>query len=245
MTKDDLINDIINEITFSGMLGLSLNRKEIGRIIHNAALYFYDNWRHSIQHAYLVLPVEIFKNPTFSKTRNIQLPDCIQFVTEVKEIKSSSIFATIDRDFSETKFIGSEIFLTPFMGESLVYRTAVFSFLDLTKNLILETVAYDWNKNNKLLHIKGRTPRVNTIAEIYKKIEEETLYDDELFQRYVRAKAKIRFSNMMSSYGKFQLPGNNTIDFSNIKEEGNSELKDAIDMITNQETPDFIFVERY
>jgi len=245
MTKDELINDIIDEITFSGMLSLSLNRKEIGRIIKNASLFFYDNWRHATQHAYLVLPVEIFKHPTFNKSRNIKLPDCINFVTEVKEIKNSSIFATIDRDFSETKFIGSEIFLTPFMGESLVYRTAVFSFLDLTKNLILETIAYNWNKNNRILNIKGRTPKTNVLTEVLKRIDENALYEDELFQRYVRAKAKIRFADMMSSFGQFKLPGGNTINFSTIKGEGDEEFKDAIKMMEGEETPDFMFLERF
>jgi len=133
MLKTALIEDINNEITFSGMIGLSLPKKELNRIVDIGARYFYDNWRHSLQHAYLMIPIEVFRNKLFSQTRRIQLPDCVRFVVEVKEMKNSSIFSTIDKDFSETKFIGSEIFLTPFMGESLVYRTAVFSFLDLTK----------------------------------------------------------------------------------------------------------------
>jgi DNA modification methylase len=33
----------------------------------------------------------------------------VQFVIDFKEAKGSSIFATIDRDFAEQKFIGSEI----------------------------------------------------------------------------------------------------------------------------------------
>ena len=65
------------------------------------------------------------------KFRQIQLPDCVQFVVDLKEAKGSSIFATIDRDFAEQKFIGSEIYLTPFIGESIMYRTVIFSFLDI------------------------------------------------------------------------------------------------------------------
>lgn len=245
MLKDALIEDINNEITFSGMIGLSLPKKELERIIDIAARYFYDNWRHATQSSYLMIPVEIFRHELFKKTRSIQLPDCVRFVIELKEIKNSSVFSTLDRDFSETKFIGSEIFLTPFMGESLVYRTAVFSFLDLTKNLILETIAYDWNKNNKLLNIRGRTPSVNVIAEVMKEIEERNLYDDELFQRYVRTKAKIRMADMMGTFGQYQLPGGAIIDYTGMKTTANEELTKVEEMISGEEVPDFMFLERF
>ena len=75
------------------------------------------------------------KNPGFKQNRQILMPECVQFVIECKEAKGGSIFASIDRDFSEGKFMGSEIFLTPFMGESIMYRTIMFSFLDLTKSM--------------------------------------------------------------------------------------------------------------
>lgn len=245
MLKEALIQDINNEITFSGMIGLSLPEKELERIIDISAIFFYDNWRHATQTSYLMIPIEVFRHQLFRQTRNIQLPDCVNFVIEVKEMKNSSIFSTIDRDFSETKFIGSEVFLTPFMGESLVYRTAVFSFLDLTKNLILETIAYDWNKNNKILHFRGRTPRVNVMAEVMKKIEERNLYDDELFQRYARAKAKIRMADMIATFGSYQLPGGAIIDYASMKQSAQDELAQVIEMISGEEVPDFMFVERH
>lgn len=245
MLKDKLVTDLNDEITFSGMLGLNLPPKELNRIIDIGARFFYDNWRHSIQHGYLMIPVEVFRDPQFRKSRKIQLPECIRFVVELKEIKNSSVFSTIDRDFSEQKFIGSEIFLTPFMGESLVYRTAVFSFLDLTKNLMLETIAYDWNKNNHVLAIRGRTPSVNVIAEVMKEIEVRDLYDDELFQRYVRAKAKIRMADMIGTFGQYMLPGGVVIDYSGMKTSAEAELIKIEEMLTGEEVPDFMFVERF
>jgi len=245
MLKEELIEDINNEITYSGMIGLSLPHKELNRIVDIGARYFYDNWRHALQHSYLMIPIEVFRNKLFSQTRRIQLPDCVRFVVEVKEMKNSSIFSTLDRDFSETKFIGSEIFLTPFMGESLVYRTAVFSFLDLTKNLVLETISYDWNKNSKQLAFRGRTPSVNVITEVMKEIEVRDLYDDELFQRYVRAKAKIRMADMIATFGQYQLPGGATIDYQSMKASAQEELTDVKQMIEGEEVPDFMFLERY
>jgi len=103
MTEQELINDINEEITFSGMLPYALPEKEIKRQLEIGTRYFLDNWRHAVEPRYLSLPKELFNNPTFKRIRQIQLPDCVQFVTEVKEPTGGSIFGTIDRDFSESK----------------------------------------------------------------------------------------------------------------------------------------------
>jgi len=78
MTEIELIQDINDEITFSGALPYALPEKEIKRIIANDAKYFWDNWKHAVESRYLLLPQEVFTNPTFTKFRQIQLPDCVQ-----------------------------------------------------------------------------------------------------------------------------------------------------------------------
>ena len=241
MTQEELIADINNEITFSGMLPYSLPEKELKRILENDALFFYDNWRHAVESQYLLMPKELFKNPDFKKNRQIKMPDCVQFVIEMKEAKGGSIFASIDRDFSEGKFMGSEIFLTPFMGESIMYRTIMFSFLDLTKGLILDTIAYDYNKNTKLLGIVGRTPKVAAVARVFKKIEIDKLYDDELYQRYVRAHAKLRLAHMLQTFN-YQLPGDVTINYQDMVTNANKEMDDVKTMIKGENTTDWMFL---
>ena len=110
MTLNELIADINDEITFSGSLPYSLPEKELKRIIDIDSRYFWDNWRHAVESKYLLLPLELFKTDQFKTSRQIQLPDCVQFVVDFKEAKGGSIFATIDRDFAEQKLIGSEIY---------------------------------------------------------------------------------------------------------------------------------------
>mgnify|MGYP003341143010 CR=1 FL=1 len=151
MTQAELILDIQNEMTFAKALPYSIPEQEIVRIITIAEKYFYDNWRHAIEPRYLLLPKDVFTNALFKKERAIQMPDCVQFVHQVREAKGGSMFGTIDRDFADNKFIGSEIFLTPFIGESLMYRTVLFSFLDISKNFTIDTLAYDYNKNTRKL----------------------------------------------------------------------------------------------
>jgi hypothetical protein len=243
MSEQELIEDINNEITYSGMLPYSLPEKELKRIIENDSRYFYDNWRHAVEPRYLLLPTDMFKTEQFKVSRTIQMPDCVQFVTDLKEAKGASIFATIDRDFSEQKFIGSEVYLTPFMGESIMYRTIMFSFLDLTRGLILDTIAYDYNRNTNSLGVVGRTPKVNAVAKILKKIDKDKLFEDELFQRYVRAHSKVRLAHMLQTFN-YQLPGDVTINYQNMVTTAEKEMEEVKAMMKGENTTDWMLLYR-
>ena len=243
MTEQEFIQDIRRELTFAKALPFSLPEDEIKYIITIASRYFYDNWQYAVQEQYLLLPLDMFQTPQFQKNRIIVLPDCVQGVNQLKEIKGGSVFGTIDRDFSESKFIGSEMFLTPFMGESIVYRTAVFSFLDLTKNLVLDTIAYGFNKNSKHLFVKGHTPKTPVVCVISKKLDLEFLYNDELFQRYCRAKAKVRLADMLQTFD-FQMPGNIKLNMASLVSSAQKEMDDVQKQISSETLPNFMFFDR-
>jgi hypothetical protein len=243
MTRDELVLDIFNELTLAKALPYSIPTKEIERVIVNAERYFYDNWRHAVEPRYLLIPEELLKSDRFKQTRTIRMPDCIQFVYDVKEPKGNSIFGTIDRDFAENKFIGSEVFLTPFIGESLVYRTVLFSFLDMTKNFIIDTVAYDYNRNTKCVNITGRTPP-KMVMQVARKIEPEYLYNDEVFQRYTRAKSKVRLGELLTSFD-FNLPGGIRPNYNTFVTKAEAEMQSVLDMMKSENTPDFIMLVHF
>jgi hypothetical protein len=60
VTRQELISDIIDEVTFSGSLPYQLPTKEVERVIKNAEAFFYDNWQYALDKAYLQIPVEVF-----------------------------------------------------------------------------------------------------------------------------------------------------------------------------------------
>jgi len=244
MTRAELIDDIKQEMTFAQALPYTIPDKEIGRIIDIAAKYFYDNWRHAVEPRYILIPDALFKNERFRTSRTIKMPDCIQFVHEVKEAKGGSMFSTIDRDFAENKFIGSEIFLTPFIGESIMYRTVMFSFLDLTKNMMIDTLAYDYNKNTKMVSITGRTPNTKVVMKVSKKIEEQYLYEDEMFQRYVRAKAKVKLGELLTSFD-FTLPGGVRPNYQTFVTKADAEFDKVTEMMKGENTPDWIYLTHF
>lgn len=244
MTRAELIADIKEELTFSRALPYVIPDREIERIITIAERYFYDNWKHAVEPRYLALPMSLFQHERFKRERAIRLPDCVQFVHQMREPRGASIFGSIDRDFSENKFVGSEIFLTPFIGESIMYRTILFSFLDLTKGFVLDTFAYDYNRNTHDLTVIGRNPIANgAVLEVARKIDKEDLYNDELFQRYVRAKAKLRLGELLTSFD-YNLPGGVKVNYNNLVTRAEAELTQVIEMMKGENTSDWMFLIR-
>lgn len=246
MTIDELIVDIQNELTFAKALPYSLPEQEIRRIITNSEKYFYDNWKHAVESRYLLIPQDVFKSEQFKKTRSIQLPDCVAFVHDVREPSGGgSMFGTMDADFADNKFIGSEVFLTPFIGESIMYRTVIFSFLDLVKGFTIDTFAYDYNKNTRQLGILGRAPKGNgMVVQIAKKIDANALYEDEVFQRYVRAKAKLRLGDLLTTFD-YNLPGGIKPNYTNLVTKAENELNQVLEMMKTENTPDFLYFARW
>lgn len=239
-----MIEDLKAEMTYSGALPYALNDKEIARILKNDCLYFWDNWSYAVEKRYILVETDIFNNAAFKKHRQIVMPECVQFVTNFKEITGGSIFATIDRDFAEQKFIGSEIYLTPFMGESIMYRTIMFSFLDLTKSMMIDTVSYEYNKNSKRLFVKGRTPKVKSVMEVYIRLEKEDLYKDELFQRYVRAHCKVRNVQMLSALN-FTLPGDGSLNYQTMASSAEAELTAVKEQMIKEQPPGWMILSNF
>jgi hypothetical protein len=240
MSENELIEQINAELTNSCALDYSLPIAEIKRIIKRSSEWFYVNYQYAVEGKYMVLPKALFDHPQFKAERKICMPDDVIGVEGLREIKGGGMMGNIDPDFSDAKLFGAEIFLAPFQGDNLVYRTAMFSYYDLAQSYILETVAYKFNTNTKRLWIRGRDPRVNLVATIIHKIPLEDLYEDDIFKRYCEAKAKINLGRILSIY-EFNLPGGVRINFDGIKQDGIDELAKILEQIDSENTPDWFY----
>jgi hypothetical protein len=241
MTRGELIDMVTAEITGSGSLPYSIPERESERIIDQALNWFYVNYGPAVETQYYVVEKHWFYESEFKKTRSILLPDCTVSVFEVKEITGGGRLGTIDRDFADNRLIASELFLSPFQSDDLVLRTAQYSYWDLTQAFILERISYDFNRNTRRLKILGRDPKKNVFIQTYAKIEENRLYDDWFFQRYVTAQAKISLARILGAF-QFNLPGGIAVNGDQFRDEGKEELEQIKQRIDDENSPDWFFI---
>jgi hypothetical protein len=253
MTLDELVQEIEDALSFSCALPYNLNRAEIERIIKRAKAWFYDNYQYAAEDRVFVIANNIFNHEEFRKTRQLRLPPSIVGVYEVRELGGYGISGNPDRDFSDSKLLGSELLLSPFLGDNLVYRTVMYSYFDLAKAYLLNTFAFKFNKNTKQLTIMGRDPNrsgkgqlaqgfgvggIDVSVRCYVAIPDEDLFNDELFVRYCIAKCKIALSQMLGVF-TYNLPGGVQINASEIGSQGSTELQEVMDMINGENTPSY------
>lgn len=236
MTESQLVAEIQSELTQSCALPYALPEPEVRRIIKRAREFMYDNYQYAVEDKIISVPHVMFGDKDFKKNRIIQFPDCVVSIYDFREISGIGILGQVDRDFSDSKLLGAEIFLSPFQGDNLVYRTAMYSYFDLAKAYLLETVAYKFNKNTKRLTVLGRNPNKDCAVHACIKIPEETLYDDELFVRYCLAKAKINLGRTLQIFN-YNLPGGVTINFDSIKADGMDEMEKILAQIDSENSP--------
>lgn len=259
MTELELIEEIKDALSHSCSLPYNLKEPEMKRIIRLARKWMYDNYQYAVEERVFVLSSSLFNHPEFIKTRQIVLPEKIVTVHEVREVNGTGISGNPDKDFGDAKLLGSELLMSPFIGDNLVYRTVMYSYFDLARAYMLDTYAFKWNKNSKKLTILGRDPYrsgpgggespqsnkgmldsggINLAIKCFAAIDDDELYDDELFIRYCIAKSKISLARMLSAF-TYNLPGGVQVNTADLKADGDSELQEVMDMINDENTPSY------
>jgi hypothetical protein len=241
MTRAELIEMVNDEITGSCSLPYSVPEREMERIINQALNWFYVNYGPAVETQYYVITKDWFQTKEFKATRTLLLPDCVISVFEIREINGGGRLGTIDADFYDNRLLAAELFLSPFASDDLVLRAAQYSYWDLTQAFILERVSYDFNRNTKRLKIIGRNPKRNCFVQTYAKIEENRLYDDWFFQRWVTSQAKMSLGRILGFF-TFNLPGGVQVNADTLKEEGKEELAEIKQRIDDENSPDWFYI---
>lgn len=239
MTRKQLIEEVLSELNVSSAFANKIPTAEIDRIIDRALKWFYQEYEHSVHEKFLVVKKEYFASQEFRKNRSVQLPDCIESVYDVWSINGAGLLGTIEKDLSDIKLIGSEIYLSGTLGDNLVNFGSRVHFFNLAQSLILNRYQHDWNHNTHTLYFKGHDPTIDIALFCLEKIPEDSLFEDQLFIRYVVAEGKRSMGRILGRYN-YNMIGGITINYADIKTEGDQELADVKTEIDSKNTGDWM-----
>lgn len=235
MTKQDLINQIQDELTIHGSLPRNLPDGEVSRVIDQIVLKFKEEYQYSVQKQSYIVRLDVLKSPQFKATKKLIMPDNVMSVVKVQECNGWSYWGSgvnqfmSDKEYGNVNFLAYEVFATAFSGDGLIMRVAQESMLDISRAFYLEQISYDYNKLNHILKLEGREARYSVFIDTWCSINLEDLFDDYLFIRFCTETAKLSYARLLTLY-QFSLPGGITIDGSSL----NSEASVAIESLQNK-----------
>ena len=263
---EELIQEINDELTVACQIPFTVPKKELARIIDRARKYFYKIYEYSVEEMYLALPGSTFKKQSFRQgldteedplnKRNldnsrgiVMMPKTVYAVNNVFEIGGfsgedggfgSNSFSYGDADFSIDKFIYSDVYGAGIGSENLMYYVINSKFVDNSRQVLQAQIGYVYNRLTRKFRFTGKLPDNAVIFQVFTTIPDCNLYEDEAFIRYCIAKAKIQLSRILGTFN-FNLPGNITINYDLVMNEGTEELAAVVEEIKGDEGVDYFF----
>jgi hypothetical protein len=244
MNQDEFLAEVQQELTVSCALPFSVPESELLRIIKYASKWFYKKYEYSVQERYYVIPKENFsKIPTFKKYGTLKLPDCIFSVIGVRQVADGfSLYNPLKSmpDFSLEKVLFKDIYTIDGSTEALMYATVYQYWIDLASHVLFHPISYNFNTNSKELVFLGEVPQNDVVLTVYEELPLGYLFKDEIFFRYVCAKAKTQLSRILGTFA-FNLPGNITVNYDLLRSEGQEALEKIEEEIKTDEGMDWFF----
>lgn len=239
MTRSAFIEEVVNDITEGKSIPASPKLERVNGIIDRAMRYFKENDNEGVEFQYIILQPPVFETPLFRAKRQIQLPSCVEAITNVKRL--GNVLGTgnveIDRDYRKAYFN----FALASSGNSEQMLTGVTQqfYVDFLGNFYLNTVGYDYNAYTHMLTIEGRDPKEKMVAEAAIHLPDEGFFEMDRFFRYVVGMCKISFATSFD-FVKQRTIGGREINTADIKSDGKDMVKEVKDEIEKQkESVDF------
>ena len=217
ITIDQLVDIVQADLTVSGLFPQILPNNEILRIVKEHALeWFYKNYQFATIKSYYYMKKECFTHELYTSFKYFVLPDEIESLTRIIKISDPSLFRLGIQapHLSINLGVTNQPFLTSFVttaGDLALYRSVISYFSDEINKLTKETVKFNFNPINKQLNFLGLLEsypgETNHMLECGIRIQEEELFDFEMFKRYCIGLCRIRMGEQIGRFN-FNMPGN-------------------------------------
>lgn len=239
MTKQELINEIREELTASCSLPFSPPDKEIDRIIKLETKWLHREYRDALYTRWYILDKKYYTTQEYKNTRTFQLPDCVMAIQYVYELTGGSrVFGIHDPDMQFDRLMAADLYLTPLSSDQITYRTIQWSFWDMSRAFNLRDIQTKFNINTHRLSVLGRDPNESLFIVTMNTIPDEDFYEDPVVIKWMIAKSKMSLARILGTFS-YNLLGNVTINYDMWKSEGEAELAELKEYINNNNQPDW------
>lgn len=247
-TEAQFIAEVQQEISVACSLPFQIPKKEIQRIISQTAKWMYKNYEMAVEERYFMIESQVFSHKDFKCDRTIILPECIFSVYRVAQTKGNgglSKGASFDgtQDLAIDRLLQTDVYKGgqgAFGSEALMWFVITDYWLDIADHITQHSITFDYSPLSNKLVILGETPTKSVVLQTTMKLPIEYLMNDELFFRYVVATAKRQLSRVVGTF-QFNLPGNITINYDLLREEGSQELEEIKQEVKDERGADFFF----
>lgn len=248
ITIEQLIDIVQSQLTVSGLFPKVLPDLEIHRLIKEHALeYFYKNYQFSVMKTYYYMAKDCLKTEQYTKFKYFILPEEVEGLTRIVKIDSPSLFRLGIQapHLSINLGVTNQPFLTSFVttaGDLAVYRSVISAFSTEINKMTRNTLKFDFNHVNKRLHLLTGVD-TDLVFDVYVRIEQEELFDLQLFKDYVIGLSEIRLGESLGRFN-FNMPGNFNYNASDMISQGQAKVDAVKEKIKSETQASWFFMSR-
>jgi hypothetical protein len=245
MTIEMIVDYVQADLTFSGLMPKVLPDLEILRLIKEKALeWYYKNYQLAVMKSYYKLDKDFLRYEQFTRLGYIIMPEEVENVVRIVEINDPSLFriGVQAPNLSVNFGVTNQPFLTSFVtnvGELGVYRQILSAFSDEINKMSRNYTKYSFNPVNHRLHILDEV-RCDMMLEVYVRIEQEEVFNNQIFKDYITALSRIRLGEALGRM-TFNMPGNFQYNASDLISQGN-ELLTKVEEAVKVQSPNSSFL---
>jgi hypothetical protein len=180
------------------------------------------------------------------------MPENVENITRIIKINDLSMFRLGIQapNLSINLGVTNQPFLTSFVttaGDLAVYRSVISYFADEINKLTKQTVKFNYNHINKQLNFLGSLGSYpgesNYMLECWVRIQEEELFDFEMFKRYCIGLCRVRMGQQIGQFN-FNMPGNFNYNAADIINQGQAMVDKVVEEVQGQTTVSWFYMSR-
>jgi hypothetical protein len=248
ITIEQLIDIVQSQLTISGLFPKVLPDTEIYRLIKEHALeWFYKNYQFAVMKSYFYMSKDCFNTEQYTKFKYFILPEEVEAITRIVKIDDPSLFRLGIQapHLSINLGVTNQPFLTSFVttaGDLAVYRSVISAFSDELNKMTKNTMKFDYNHVNKRLHLLTSVD-TDLVFDVYIRIEQEELFDFQLFKDYVIGLSEVRLGEAIGRFN-FNMPGNFQYNASDMISQGEKKIEAVKEKIKGETQSGWFFMSR-